>query len=710
MQVVGQTEFSKGAIFKATLTVLKFLGPERSGKNNATIQMKLELICTDKFDSEKFIKKFGDNANKSLSFFAGGKSTFKSSSLDVDVTKFKKSTTYLLYKQEDEYYTVFGDVEYWEFADVFYWCLYSVDYELCRVHFRDSPYHDVVKKLLTSIREDWEDPKTIIATKKEFLTIEKIEFRDDYGYPNIENNSPCRIFSFENEECKEWVGDFKIQKYDKSRKWIEPDYFIDISPIKNEFVKYVKNKDFITLYFYFNKKYGEIFKHDVGYLVPVKVKFDTSFAIEGSITHSESNSEMLIRKVDGYYQHISKIKFDCKAILKLGAEISKCEINSKISKDFIFIPTKLTENVNIKVYDTRGFFIEKNLTIKCKAYEFPELEVLKKRRVDDYTMKFTTNHSISKVTTEDGYNVNEARMVFVVNENISNKKIKTLNGVSGTKIETDVNDLEKVENKVITLYMEDAFSSVFVTTFTDIYEPIMNINPRKNSLGIFSTAQPDFTIQLGKNTTIKKNLTVKGDLIIEGSLKNGASTSTEPKNKITGDLNVSGKIFSSKGQAVSTNTATNQPIAGVSGTMTFPVDLIALENSGSGRNELVVVDNQNRKLFIDTNNSYSDINIKTNIKATDEIALKLIEAINFKSFEYKKNEFGNSPQPQGVGIIAQELQNLNSSLVYKSGDYLSIDTFRLLCYALKGMQEFLEEIKMLKEEIKMLKGEKNDKY
>lgn len=700
MQVVGQTEFSKGAIFKATLTVLKFLGPEDS-KNNATIQIKLELICTDEFDSEKFISKIFDKMNyektKFTSFYASSVSRISDylSGPEFDISKFKKSTTYLLAKQEEKSLSFFDD--YSEYIDLF--CIHTnirLSVELCRIHFRDSPYHGVVKNLLTSIREDWEDPKTIIATKDEFLTIEKIAFKEDRGDINVHDGSPCSIFSFENEECKEWVRDLKIQEI-RGHRYV---YLIDISSIKNEFVKYVKDKDFITLYIYINEKY----------LLPVKVKFDTSFAIEGSITHSESNSEMLIRKVDGYYQHISKIKFDCKPILKLGAEISKCEINSKISKDFIFIPTKTTENVNIKVYDTRGFFIEQNLTIKCKAYKFPKLELLKKRRVDDYTMKFTTNHSISEVTTEDGYNVNEARMVFVINENISNKKIKTLNGVSGTKIETDVNDLEKVENKVITLYMEDLFSSVFVTTFTDIYEPIMNINPRKNSLGIFSTAQPDFSIQIGKNTTVKKNLTVKGDLIIEGSLKNGASTSTEPKNKITGDLNVSGKIYSSKGQAVSTNTATNQPIAGVSGTMTFPVDLIALENSGSGRNELVVVDNQNRKVFIDTNNSYSDINIKTNIKATDEIALKLIEAINFKSFEYKKNEFGNSPQPQGVGIIAQELKNLNSSLVYKSGEYLSIDTFRLLCYALKGMQEFLEEIKILKEEIKMLKGEKNDKY
>lgn len=697
MQVVGQTEFSKGAIFKATLTVLKFLGPE-FGKNKATIQIKLELICTDEFDSEKFISKIFDKMNyektKFTSFYASSVSGISDylSGPEFDISKFKKSTTYLLSKQEKESFYFFDD--YSEYIDLF--CIHTnirLSVELCRIHFRDSPYHNVVKNLLTRITEDWESPKMIVATKDEFLTIEKIAFKEDIGDINVYDGSPCSIFSFENEECKEWVRDLKIQEHNYV-------YFIDISSIKNEFVKYVKDKDFITLYIYINEKY----------LLPVKVKFDTSFAIEGNITHSESNSEMLIRKVDGYYQYISKIKFDCKAILKLGAEISKCEINSKISKDFIFIPTKTKENINIKVYDTRGFFIEQNLTIKCKAYKFPELEVLKKHRVDDYTIKFTTNHSISEVTTENGYNVNRARMVFVINENISNKKIKTLNGVSGTKIETDVNGIEKVENKVITLYMEDEFSSVFVTTFTDIYEPIMNINPRKNSLGIFSTAQPDFTIQIGKNTTVKKNLTVKGDLIIEGSLKNGASTSTEPKNKITGDLNVSGKIYSSKGQAVSTNTDTNQPIAGVSGTMTFPVDLIALENSGSGRNELVVVDNQNRKIFIDTNNSYSDINIKTNIKATDEIALKLIEAINFKSFEYKKNEFGNSPQPQGVGIIAQELQNLNSSLVYKSGDYLSIDNFRLLCYALKGMQEFLEEIKMLKEEIKMLKGEKNDKY
>ena len=704
MQVVGQTEFSKGAIFKATLTVLKFLGPEDS-KNNATIQIKLELICTDEFDSEKFISKIFDrighhHANEPLIFYAGAKYGYGFSSTEFDIKKFKKSTTYLLSKQEDKFTTIFYDNSkeyrsYQEYIDVCCRCVNGSQFELDRIiFFNDESYWaQVVKNLLSERFHYYSDNNRIIATKDEFLTIEKIAFKEDMGYINVHDGSPCSFFSFENEECKEWVRDLKIQKHNYV-------YFIDISSIKNEFVKYVKDKDFITLYIYINETY----------LLPVKVKFDTSFAIEGSITHSESNSEMLIRKVDGYYQHISKIKFDCKPILKLGAEISKCEINSKISKDFIFIPTKTTKNVNIKVYDTRGFFIEQNLTIKCKAYKFPELEVLKKHRVDDYTIKFTTNHSISEVTTENGYNVNRARMVFVINENISNKKIKTLNGVSGTKIETDVNGIEKVENKVITLYMEDEFSSVFVTTFTDIYEPIMNINPRKNSLGIFSTAQPDFTIQIGKNTTVKKNLTVKGDLIIEGSLKNGASTSTEPKNKITGDLNVSGKIYSSKGQAVSTNTATNQPIAGVSGTTTFPIDLIALENSGSGRNELVVVDNQNRKIFIDTNNSYSDINIKTNIKDTDEIALKLIEAINFKSFEYKKNEFGNSPQPQGVGIIAQELQNLNSSLVYKSGEYLSIDTFRLLCYALKGMQEFLEEIKMLKEEIKMLKGEKNDKY
>lgn len=109
---------------------------------------------------------------------------------------------------------------------------------------------------------------------------------------------------------------------------------------------------------------------------------------------------------------------------------------------------------------------------------------------------------------------------------------------------------------------------------------------------------------------------------------------------------------------------------------------------------------------LSTDSSSSDIRLKFNIKESNQDCLDLISKINFKSFDWKKDKFGYAKEHTKTGIIADELQELDDSLVYthtnddKKTKY--IDDFRLLAVTTKAVQELSKKVEELELKIKQL--------
>lgn len=108
--------------------------------------------------------------------------------------------------------------------------------------------------------------------------------------------------------------------------------------------------------------------------------------------------------------------------------------------------------------------------------------------------------------------------------------------------------------------------------------------------------------------------------------------------------------------------------------------------------------------------TYSDQKLKENINPTTVKALDLIEKLQFKRFDWRKEykETG-SQKPVKLGLIAQDVQRLDDSLVTKSPDILEIEHFRLSMYAIKGVQELMEQNKELLQKIERLEDKINGK-
>lgn len=97
---------------------------------------------------------------------------------------------------------------------------------------------------------------------------------------------------------------------------------------------------------------------------------------------------------------------------------------------------------------------------------------------------------------------------------------------------------------------------------------------------------------------------------------------------------------------------------------------------------------------IDMQNSYSVINesderLKTNIKNTSVNALKTINQIELKEFDWIENN-----QHEKIGIIAQQLQTILPDLVFEDegNTKLSIKLLKFIPYLIKAIQELSLEI------------------
>ena len=87
-------------------------------------------------------------------------------------------------------------------------------------------------------------------------------------------------------------------------------------------------------------------------------------------------------------------------------------------------------------------------------------------------------------------------------------------------------------------------------------------------------------------------------------------------------------------------------------------------------------DNNVNYMAVRVGESFSDQKLKENIAPTTAKALDLIKKLQFKEFTWKKEykETGGQ-KPVKLGLIAQDVQKLDDSLVTKSPDILEIEHF-----------------------------------
>lgn len=113
--------------------------------------------------------------------------------------------------------------------------------------------------------------------------------------------------------------------------------------------------------------------------------------------------------------------------------------------------------------------------------------------------------------------------------------------------------------------------------------------------------------------------------------------------------------------------------------------------------------------------SSSDVRLKENIENTYVDALGIINQINVRQFDWKKDTNYNDKcgKHQSIGFIADELEELDSEFIVEgSGGYddegnvnpKCIDDFYLSGYIIKAIQQLSEENKKLKEKVEILES------
>lgn len=148
-----------------------------------------------------------------------------------------------------------------------------------------------------------------------------------------------------------------------------------------------------------------------------------------------------------------------------------------------------------------------------------------------------------------------------------------------------------------------------------------------------------------------------------------------------------------KGQPILTNLDYSSPFSNHA-----PVKFIGYKEGGLMR--FFSTDNSNSDIWnIKVDQWGSDRKLKTDIKDTDFNAIEFVEKLKFKEHGWNKDEVGYERPYTKCGLIAQELQELDESLVVDYETYLGLDALRLINIALKAVQELSQQNKELKNKL-----------
>ena len=103
---------------------------------------------------------------------------------------------------------------------------------------------------------------------------------------------------------------------------------------------------------------------------------------------------------------------------------------------------------------------------------------------------------------------------------------------------------------------------------------------------------------------------------------------------------------------------------------------------------------------------FSDRRLKENIVDCEHKALDYIHQFQFKEYDWKKQEDRPQQAHTKIGLIAQEVQKVDPTLVYENGDTLNLDNLRLTNIALKAIQELALENQKLTHRLENLENER----
>lgn len=183
-------------------------------------------------------------------------------------------------------------------------------------------------------------------------------------------------------------------------------------------------------------------------------------------------------------------------------------------------------------------------------------------------------------------------------------------------------------------------------------------------------------------------------LTVFGEIRGAFKINTAPR---------SGAILSKMGRVVMSNISSNNPVkpTGYSGAQLLQITGIFLK-IGGGPTQLWVNDGtgSNSTFGVNLASMESDIKLKENISISNHSGLDVINKFTFHSFDWKEDKFGYRKPHTKIGLIAQEVQEIQEDLVYENPNALALDEFRLLNISMKAIQELSTENTNLKSQLK----------
>ena len=133
---------------------------------------------------------------------------------------------------------------------------------------------------------------------------------------------------------------------------------------------------------------------------------------------------------------------------------------------------------------------------------------------------------------------------------------------------------------------------------------------------------------------------------------------------------------------------------------------VSLDFGGSGNDIYYSYNGTAYSLWTCVNAHFSDRRLKENIVDCEHKALDYIQKFQFKEYDWKKQEDRPQQAHTKIGLIAQEVQEVDPTLVYENGDTLNLDNLRLTNIALKAIQELALENKKLTQRLENLENER----
>ena len=128
-------------------------------------------------------------------------------------------------------------------------------------------------------------------------------------------------------------------------------------------------------------------------------------------------------------------------------------------------------------------------------------------------------------------------------------------------------------------------------------------------------------------------------------------------------------------------------------------DNVSLSFGGSGNDIYYSYNGTAYSLWSVVNQHFSDRRLKENVVDCEHKALDYIQQFQFKEYDWKKQKDRVQQAHTKIGLIAQEVQEIDPTLVYENGDTLNLDNLRLTTIALKAIQELSQRIETLERKL-----------